>query len=130
MPISQPVTARSIGQIGSGASSAAATPTSTATRSRGRAWNGHGKCRGRGRGGGAAALARAKPEPRYFDRRAAVHDDLEALRLGALGGGRVAHVELHPPPLGPDREAPAAAGPRRLAAPEDVDHVDAFRDLG
>src|SRR6185312_2230887 len=58
-----------------------------------------------------------------LDRRAAVHDDLEAGGTGALRGGLVDHAELHPDRAGADGDGLVHVRPGRIGAAEDVDDV-------
>src|SRR5436190_10852773 len=77
-----------------------------------------------------SALARPEPEAGDLDRRAAVHDDTEALRFGAHGSGSVAHAELHPHDPGARRDRRIDCFARGLAAAEHIDHIHRFRHLG
>src|SRR5829696_3773440 len=68
-------------------------------------------------------------EAAVLDLRAAVHDDLDALRLGPRGGLVVADRELHPDHLGRRLEGERLVGDRAggLRVAEDLDHVDGAR---
>src|SRR5438874_4854278 len=69
-------------------------------------------------------------QARNLDRRAAVHDDLEAARFAAGGRRVVAHPELHPDYLGTDsnRLVDDAAG--HFGPAEHLHHVDRLRHVG
>ena len=77
-----------------------------------------------------AAPRQFAAQPAELDLRAAVHDDLDA---GRLGRGRrlvVADAELHPDDRRADRDR-VVDDLRRLAdGAEHVDHVDLFGELG
>src|SRR6266550_7748294 len=130
-PISQPITARRLGLAIPGIAKAAMIPAPAATRKRGRDRTRLLRCRGR-TGGASMVIRLAAPqsEPGDLDRRAAIHDDPDALRLGACRRFVVAHPELHPYHLGADRDRRVDRLARGLRPAKHVDHVDALRDLG
>ena len=59
-----------------------------------------------------------------LDRRAAVHDDREPGRAGAVGGGLVDDAELHPDGARADRDRLVDVRPGGVGPAEDVDDVD------
>src|SRR5262249_23073246 len=64
---------------------------------------------------------------RQLDRRAAVHDDLEAVRLGACRRRGVADPELHPHRFGADRDSLVDDRPGGLARSEE--HTSELQSL-
>ena len=67
--------------------------------------------------------ARLPERAEQLDLRAAVHDDLQARRLGQPGGLVVAHADLRPQHLGADRDGLACDLEQRFGAAEHLHHV-------
>src|SRR4029077_6690403 len=71
-----------------------------------------------------ALVALCQAEAADLDRRAAIHDDLEAGGPGPLRGGLVDHAELHPDRAGADRDRLVDVRAGGVRPAEDVDDVD------